>query len=455
MTPWWLLAACLAPDPGDAAPDPLPVEAATASLHPDVGSVVVVRWDQLASADTWVEYHLPDEGWRATPRRATAAGAQEALILGVPYGTPIRWRVAADTGHGAQVDAEATLETGPLPEGVPEVRAASGDPDAWDPSLAFLVLSLSDLPEPGDYALFSRWWVLIVDRAGRVVWARRTPGDAVSLHPRVSADGRALLVDESTFWASYDGGQASRVHRMALDGTVSATWDTPGLHHPFTDTDDGALLWNAWADEDETIEELAADGTRRSIWRCGAYTATVGVGDTCGSNTLSWSATTGTLLFSSYTLDTVFEVDRASGDTLRTFGQLDGSWSMDPEKADLWMQHGVHWTDAGTLLVSTYRSPRVEETVVREYVVDAPALTLRETWSFGVGDGVWGRYMGEPHRLPGGNTLHNTGSMPRVREATPDGTVVWDLDWSIGEDEAENPWLGRSTPVADIYALAP
>jgi hypothetical protein len=58
--------------------------------------------------------------------------------------------------------------------------------------------------------------------------------------------------------------------------------------------------------------------------------------------------------------------------------------------------------------------------------------------------------MGEAHRLPNGNTLHNTGSDSRLREFAPDGTVVWELDW-MGNDVE----IGRSTPITDLWALAP
>ncbi len=48
---------------------------------------------------------------------------------------------------------------------------------------------------------------------------------------------------------------------------------------------------------------------------------------------------------------------------------------------------------------------------------------------------------GEAVRLPGGNTLHNYGSLARAREVTPEGEVVWDIGWP---DSSE---LHRSTPL--------
>ena len=51
-------------------------------------------------------------------------------------------------------------------------------------------------------------------------------------------------------------------------------------------------------------------------------------------------------------------------------------------------------------------------------------------------------------RLPNGNTLHHYGELARLREATPDKVVVWDIEW-------DSYAIGRSMPVADLYALAP
>ena len=106
-------------------------------------------------------------------------------------------------------------------------------------------------------------------------------------------------------------------------------------------------------------------------------------------------------------------------------------------------------TDEGTLLISAKVSQNGTETVAREYTFDDDTETLTEVWSFGEGEGVYGSEMGEAHRLGNGNTLHNYGSTPRIREATPDGAVVWDVTWSSGT------YIGRSEVIADLYALWP
>ena len=166
-------------------------------------------------------------------------------------------------------------------------------------------------------------------------------------------------------------------------------------------------------------------------------------------NTLTWNEAQGTLLLSFFSTDSVVEIDPATGGTPRWFGQLPGAWAFDPPESAFWWQHGAVYTGAGTLLLSTRAGEQTEETVVREYALDEHAQVLRQVWSFGAGEGIWAEELGEAWRLPGGNTLHNLGTAQRLREIAPDGQVVWDLTWTRGS------FLGRSEPIADLYALLP
>jgi hypothetical protein len=141
-------------------------------------------------------------------------------------------------------------------------------------------------------------------------------------------------------------------------------------------------------------------------------------------------------------------IDATSGETLKWFGDLPGAYAFDPPSSQFWWQHGGYLTAAGTFLTSTDRTSSGGETVAREDEIDDANRTLHEVWNFGLGDGLYGFEMGEADRLPSGNTLENYGLLARIREATPEGDVVWDIEWqSFG--------IGRSTPVADLWALMP
>jgi hypothetical protein len=439
--------------PDDTAPGDTSVAAVSnieARIDADFGTLVHVSWQQDQSAEAWVEYSFEADSWLSSPAVSVGEGAAEALLLGIPYDEEVTLRVVNDFGAGPRLSESITITTDPLPDGLPVPEVTLSDPTAYDDAMPFLLMSITEY-SGGFAAIYSDWWVFIMDRRGRVVWARQTPSDATSLHPRIAHDGTAMLIDNATFWGGgFDFGAGSTVRRMTIDGTVEQTWTTPGLHHPFTDTADGSLVWAANAGTNETIEVLTADGERSTLFDCKGWLHSVGLTGECGSNTLYWNEPTGTFLYSIYSLSTILEIT-AEGEVTRTFGQLEPAWDFQPAESALWFQHGGYYTSAGTLLVSTYGEEGGGETVVREYTLDDDTQTLTEVWSFGVGDGVWGQYMGEPLRLPGGNTLHNTGSEARLREATPAGEVVWDVTWGEGSG---SHWIGRSTPVVDLYELA-
>jgi hypothetical protein len=352
--------------------------------------------------------------------------------------------VVADDGRSRVEEAR----TGPLPAMVPAASVLASDPDRYDPDAPYLFLTLADaVPLP--------WVAVIVDRAGRVVWALPAPLLRNEMHSRVAKDGRSLYLDRNSYWGAFDGGATSTVDQVLIDGTVLHTYATPGLHHPFTDLPEGGLAYGATSGRGYTDEQLVRvypDDTSEALWDCADWLGSIGVDDTCMSNTLTWNEDRGVYLFSFWTSETVVEIDPETRQATRWFGHLPGSWSFDPPESAFWYQHGGYYTEAGTFLTSSDLHDGAPtdggETVVREYALDEDARTLRQIWSFGVGEGVYGHQMGEALRLPGGDTLHNYGATARLREATPEGDVVWDVEWP-------GYTIGHSTPIADLYALAP
>lgn len=425
--------------------EPVAFSGVTAALDPRLGTVIRVSWTQSTDATVHLEFSVDPGEWLTSPPRALAAGAHEELALGVPYASTVTWRLVGENDAGVVQTDDATLDTAPTPPTLPVTQVNPGDPSGWDPAMPYVLASLTEVG--GDFG--DPWWVVVLDRRGRVVWGRRTPSDKITMHARIALDGRSLLLDDNSYWGRFDQGVTSTITRMTLDGTVIETWDAPGLHHDFVDLPDGTLIYGAYQGfySNELLVEIAPDRSTRVIFDCEAWLAEVGEDRWCGSNTVTWRASDDTLLWSMFSFETILEIDRATGAVDRWFGNLPGSYAFDPPESRFWYQHGGYWTDAGTLLTSTHLTEAGVETVVREYAVDDAARTLREVWSFGVGDGVYGAQMGEAHLLPSGNVLHNYGTLARLREGRRDGSVVWDVQWP-GHD------IGRSIPVADLYALA-
>ena len=467
------VAACRGPaDPGGDRTDPHltvetaetgaePLEELDARLHPDFGTLVIVNWSQDRDAVAHAEFTTGDGVWHSSPPRTLGPGAHEEYLLGLPYETTVTWRVVLEDQAGPVSLGDRQITTASWPPSLPAAEVTVSEPALWDPAMPYVLVAVTEV----DGNMGDPWWVLIVDRQARPVWAWRTSDTHTTFHPRIGNDGRSLLLDNNAYWGVFgSGGEASTITRMLLDGTVVETWDAPGLHHPFVELPDGTIAYGAITSSagywygNEYLVEIAPtpDRTTRTVFDCEAWLASIGVDHYCGSNTLTYRAETDSYLFSFYSLDSILDISRSTGLPTRTFGQVPGSYAFDPPGAGMWWQHGGYWTEQGTLLTSTYavegspqNHPEGEETVVREYAVDEDDRTLRVVWDFGVGDGVYGAQMGEAHRLPNGNVLHNLGTLARLREGRPDGTVVWDAEWSPRQD------IGRSVPIANLYDFLP
>ncbi len=418
----------------------------TVAPHDTIGSLLVVSWRQALDASAWVEFCRPGEAWQRSPAMARIAGTHEELVLGMPYDTEVEVQVVVDDPEGAVASEPLLARTEPVPEGLPVPELVHLDADAVESSGHFLVGSING--DPGGW-VGGQYWTFLIDRAGQLVWAAPTPDQHWTLYAGISADGSALLWDEATYWSDFDSGLASVVHRIRIDGTVVHTHPTPGLHHAFAELADGSLAWAA-ADgfTDETLEVLSPDGDRQSLWRCSTdWPQALELVPFCQANTVTWHPEPETFLLSYPLQHTVIEVGR-DGAMGRAWGQTEGAAGFADPDTTFWWQHGSVFTAEGTLLVSTKDQEEGHETLVREYRVDAEG-PLEALWSFGGGEGLYAETAGEAHRLANGNTLHNYGSDARLREVTPDGEVVWEVDWDA------DYLLGRTVFVEDLYALAP
>jgi hypothetical protein len=170
------------------------------------------------------------------------------------------------------------------------------------------------------------------------------------------------------------------------------------------------------------------------------------------ANALFYDEVTNTYLISFRNVSQVLEFDRATGQITRAFGGPLADYPVDPPEATFTYQHGAHWTDEGTLLLtSSGRAASGEfddlETWASEFEVDPESRVLNEVWTYGRGEGLHAHALGEAHRLPNGNTLVNWGSEGLLREITPGGGVVWEMR------AAGDAFFGRVVYLEDIGPL--
>ena len=426
----------------------------TATLGETFQSFVTVSWTQGGSTTTWVELSYDDD-LMVTPPTPTTDGPNSVLVLGLPYGVNVDWRLKYDQDGDLSTEDDVVtvgageITTGSLPEGLPTPSVLVSEPDLWEPTGNYLLGSINE--DGGGWA-GGHYWKFILDREGRVVWAHETPDQHWSIFLRVAQTGDHFLWDEATYWSDWDDGRASTVHRWYIDGTEIEEIPTPGLHHAFTELPDGTLAWGAAEDPYENLVSKAPGSDEvELIWACEDFHDAAGSRSSCQSNTLYYHEPTDTFLYSFYTTNTIVEIDHTTGESLWWAGDVPGGYSFDPAETQWSWPHGCTYPDAGTLLTSTENSHGwdADHTVAREYEVDHESRALRQVWSFGDGYDTYASTAGEAHRLENGNTLHNYGSHGSLKEVSPDGQVVWEVYW--GGDRL----LGRTVFLEDLYAFLP
>lgn len=432
MTPVGLLLVVACGQDGDSGA----LQGIEAELVDEVRTVVRVRWHQTFAGPTWLEFQAAGEDWQSTPVLDRLAGVHSEVVLGVPARTDVVYRVVGEREGRAVASADHRATTGAIPASVPVPSLEQHVPDGLDPR-PWLLVTLSDWDDG---------WAYILDRRGRVVWYREMAPNTWTLWALPSQDGTHLLLDEAN-WV----GTGSVVYRITLDGTILETIDTPYLHHPFVELPDGSLVWGASEGRIERLDKRRGRGPVETLWDCADFLVELGTDDTrCTSNSLAWDPVEDRFLLSFFDLDTVAEIDHATGATLRWFGQAPGSYAFEPSDSVFDFQHGVHWTGAGTLLLSTRDAPEgYTETHAREYRVDPSSETLELVWSYGEGQGLYAEEIGDARRLPNGNTLLNYGSNPLIREIDGAGQTVWQVAWDL----EGWVWVGRQHLLEDLYAF--
>jgi hypothetical protein len=427
-----LLLACTAdPTPLDSAPPALEFSELQARVHEDYGTLVTLSWTQTVEAEVTVQSRVEGEDWVDAPPQLVQ-GEGSRLVVGLPYDHQVELRL-----HSEELDSEpVAIRTDAHPSGLPlpELTVSEGgDPEG--PWILGSICQAEGLWEGGIH------WAFILDRQGRVVWARQTPAIAWTLYARQSRDGRSLLLDEGTFWAQWDDGEGSRVQRLRLDGTLEHTYATVGLQHSFDELPGGGLVYGAAELQDESIVVVDEQDRLETLWTCKDGTGT-GAG-WCFSNTVSYDEVGDRYLFSIPEASQVVEVD-AAGQTVAIYGKE--GYGFEPVESAFKWQHGTVFDQDGHLLVSTHANG-VAETVVRAYAIDHEAQRLTQVYSFGEGLGLHAEYGGTVVRSDQGYLLQELGSGAVIREADPSGELVWQVEF-------EGPrQLGRAQPIRDLYSL--
>ncbi len=480
MTGWLMAFGCGGNDADPAVETPTDFEVApggvvtevSAVVHPDVKTILIIRWTQATDTlSTYITYSFENDEWWDTPAAPRAAGEHEAVLLGVPEKTAVRFSVvtvseaeAADAGgpaDGGVAESEVFhATTGELPARMPRPTLLRYLPDRT--SKARWILGSVENTRSEDRYYMGPFWIYILDRQGRIVWYYADLMDNPCMtYPRLARDGSHLYIEKRMFYSP--GRYDPRVVRMTLDYRRMEEIPVPGLDDCIDVTDDGGILYNEWAlGTVARLRERRPDGEVRTIWDCNVWAANAGVlrGESyCYSNTVSWNPRDNTVLMSMPYLNTVVEIDRGTGRLVGQYGDVPGSFDFDPPEWELEFNHFPNITKEDTLLVSSHAPGHEDKDEVGEhrfieFEIDRENRRLVERWVYGEGMDEWPKFKGEAQRLEGGNTLVNYGTGGVIREVTPDKETVWHIKWDADfKDDHFNKMVGHIIPLDDLYTL--
>lgn len=426
-----------------------PPEGPTWSLHSKFDAVVYVSWEQVEADDVSIEYSFDKGVWHASPVAPAKPGTNERVLVGIPYDTTADWRIVGT--KGTTDVTKNPIVTGAAPNDMPPVTFISGDEKAWYQDGNYLLTSVN---EGGGWRT-NTYWTVIMDRQGRVVWTQKAPNAAWTLFAQVALSGDHIMWDEASYWSTsaalkHDG----LIHRQYLDDPDPFdTIDAEGLQHAWVQLPNGTIAWGSKAHGGgEAIVERAAGATDVTVvWDC--VNDWPGV-NFCSSNGLFYNPSRDTYLFSFYTNSSIVEIDRSDGTSRWWAGNAPNGLDFSPEDSSVLWQHGITWTDAGTILVSSDTNDSARDTMVREYTLDEKKGVLTEIWSYNPGVRAW--YNGDAWRLPNGNTIHGIGAAGEIREVDAKGTTVWHVEYPetiTNGQVAATHMVGRVEFIEDLYAL--
>jgi hypothetical protein len=405
----------------------------TMSAHPDVATILSVGWRQAEAGESWLSWQLDGVEYRS-PTRVRPAGPASEVVLGLPAEAEVSVSVHLVVDGVEAPVSSVSATTGPLPFDLPS-PSLTLTTDAAEPS-PWLLTSVN----AGDRNFFGPCYVVIVDRAGRIVWYRLTTESRLTLFPRVARDGTHIAWDATTYYVPATAG----LHRATLSLSHVSELQIPEMGFTWDELPDGSLLYDeAESDYAYHLTRRWPDGRTSRLWSCAPWMA--GYSEefwACAANTVLWDAATDHVLWSMFETSTVVALDLDSGAMVWELGDYPGGLVFDPPEASLELQHYPNPTPDGTILLTTHSSTASEQHIREFRIADGVAT---QVWHYSE-PGYYGSYAGEAQRLSNGNTLINYGTDGVLREVTPEGVAAWELNW-------DDHLLGHVTPLDDLYTL--
>jgi hypothetical protein len=411
-----LLVAC---KPGAVEPEVEP----TARISDNMVTIAFVTWSTPEAADGFVEFGTDTSYGMATP--PTGEVSEHAVsLLGMHADSTYHYRVVSIVDGERVEGADHTLQTGSLPDTIPDFTVLESDPDV----VGYFALAFDDV-------VASVSGAVIVDATGAVVWYSLLPLGTCPYVER-AAGGAEMLLRMDTENMADD----SAVLRVSMDGEVVTPVPTPAGHHALAQVEGTQFAYIQQVFQDyegqnvagDQVVELGLDGTSRVVWSAWDQltverhqgwnlTESNGYGDWTHANGLAYDAIDDSYYLSLYWLSTVIKISRATGDTVWILGGTQSDFTFGTE-GPFGRIHAPEPTPSGVLI---FDNEAAGGSRARELALDGEVGAAADVWSFQRSDGREATVLGDVDRLMNGDTLIAWGDVGEASLVSESGATRW------------------------------
>jgi len=412
-----------------------------------------VRWHTDVPATSRIEF-----GEGGVPRFFVEDEApvtdHELFVFGLhPKSATTLW-ITSTTADGTSGELQTVHTTPALPFDEASFQVTVYEGDAIQPGWTLINQMVG--------AIIAPTIAMMIDEQGKPVWYHRLDGEPTF------GDVQATLVDGHHVLIG--GCVPPSTRPVMVDLTGEPVWEGPlqadqaygpgAMHHTLQRLANGDFLTMTYDLRDGVmidIIEQFGEGLD-TVWRWDAGDHLPEAAEThLHGNTALVDLERDVAYFHAHQLGLLYQIDRASGEVLWTFGD-GGDFTMLGEPTFPWPEyaHAAEFLDDGHLLLHDNGDAETRGfTRAAEYVLDEDAMTAELVWEYpGEHDDFWYNYAwGDADRLDNGNTLITSGSMipwdsqSRLLEVTPSGEVVWEVWIGTPEGGLAGAYMAERVPV--------
>ena len=423
LASWWLL--CLAAcDPSQSALRPQDVQA---QVSDRMATVVHVRWTTEEPTVGTVEYGLTASRGQRTPTEATPTRMHERTLLGLKQDTDYHYRVVTHAEGATVAGDSAIIRTEHLPSVAPQLDVQG------DGHTGFTLLPV----------LGATTAVSILDADGDVVWFHEDDRGLDVYRARLSVDGRSLLYNAASVVG--DPEEDTELVRIALDGSSSSAIAVPLLAHDFVEHPDGTLAAIVVEYRDfegaplrgDSIVEIDADGVLRTVWSAwDCFDPSEVTGDAIEhgwtfANALDFDPDEDVYYLGMRNFSSIAKIDRGSGRCEWVLGSHGATLAFASGSGRFLHQHQFEVHGDHVIVMDNDGLPGADSRVI-EYALDLERGIATEVWSYVSDPPVYTFVLGEPTRLPGGDTFISWSAAGQLERVNADGESIWKANSKLG-----------------------